>query len=90
MTRRIFAFIVTLIARLRIIFDRLSDRLLPFLDRFLGCSLPLFRVRGILLTIHFTFFLLLAYVGYEGWKLGAWEAAVIQTLVFLAAFTCVV
>lgn len=56
----------------------------------LGWSISLFRVRGIQLAVHASFFLLLAYAGWEGWRdargLGlAWNLA---TLV--ALFICVV
>ncbi len=49
---------------------------------------------GIRLAIHSTFFLLLAYAGYEGWLLGvaenaAWESALINVAIVIAMFTCV-
>lgn len=58
-------------------------------------SLPLFRVRGIQLAIHFSFFLLLGYAAYEGWEMGAadgeaWSAALVSTGALLAMFTCVI
>jgi len=56
----------------------------------LGWSINLFRIRGIQLSLHFSFLLLLAYAGYEGWQ-DAGSAGVfwgIATL--LAFFTCVV
>lgn len=56
----------------------------------LGWSLNLFRVRGIQLAVHFTFFLLLAFVGYEGWALDGWTGFVVNVLTLLALFTCVV
>lgn len=57
-------------------------------------SLPLFRIRGIQLAVHWTFFLLLAYTGYEGWLLGTddglgWESALINVAIVVAMFTCV-
>jgi Zn-dependent protease len=56
----------------------------------LGWSINLFRVRGIMISMHYSFLLLLAYVCYEGWQDGGaaglwWSAAV-----FLAIFICVV
>lgn len=52
------------------------------------------RIRGIQLAVHVSFFLLLAYVGYEGWTAGAaegaaWETALVSVGVLLAMFTCV-
>src|ERR1700733_11281440 len=56
----------------------------------LGWSINLFRIRGIMISLHFSFLLLLAYVCDEGWKAagvpGLWWSAAI----FLAIFTCVV
>lgn len=50
----------------------------------------MFRIRGIMISLHFSFPLLLAYVCEEGWKKagipGLWWSATI----FLAVFTCVV
>ncbi len=55
-----------------------------------GWSINLFRIRGIMISLHFSFPLLLAYVCEEGWKKagipGLWWSATI----FLAVFTCVV
>lgn len=70
---------------------------LPGIARFASIfswSLPLFRVRGIQLAVHSTFFLLLAYAGYEGWMLGVaddagWESALINIAIVIAMFTCV-
>lgn len=50
----------------------------------------LFRVRGIQLAVHFSFFLLLAYAGYEGWKMGGWLAAMAQVMTLIVLFACVV
>lgn len=50
----------------------------------------LFRVRGIQLAVHFSFFLLLAFVGYEGWGAGEWEGVIVNILTLLVLFTCVV
>lgn len=56
----------------------------------LGWSFNLFRIRGIQLSVHFSFLLLLAYVAHEGWaqdgQAGLWWS--VATL--LAFFTCVV
>ncbi len=57
----------------------------------LGWSINLFRVFGIQLAVHGSFLLLLAYAGYEGWKVGGgviglfWNVALI-----LSFFVCVV
>jgi len=56
----------------------------------LGWSINLFRIRGIQLSLHFSFLLLLAYVAGEGWNEGAWPGVVWNTATFLAFFTCVV
>jgi Zn-dependent protease len=56
----------------------------------LGWSINLFRIRGIMISMHFSFLLLLAYVCDQGWTEagvpGLWWSAAI----FLAVFTCVV
>jgi Zn-dependent protease len=56
----------------------------------LGWSINLFRIRGIMISLHFSFLLLLAYVCNQGWGMagvpGIWWSAAI----FLAMFTCVV
>jgi Zn-dependent protease len=63
----------------------------------LGWSLNLFRVRGIQLSVHWSFFLLLTWVAYEGWVLGAeadpgsaWLGMAWYVSVFVAFFGCVV
>lgn len=57
----------------------------------LGWSINLFRVRGIQLSVHASFFLLLAWVGYEGWQLDhQWLGIVWSVGIFLAFFGCVV
>lgn len=63
----------------------------------LAWSLNLFRVRGIQLAVHFSFFLLLAFVAWEGWQgdpamgnPGGWEGVFWHVVVLLAFFTCVV
>lgn len=57
----------------------------------------LFRVRGIQLAVHFSFFILLAYVGWEGWQgdpqedvARGWEGMFWNIVMLLAFFTCVV
>jgi Zn-dependent protease len=57
----------------------------------------LFRVRGILLSVHFTFFLLLAVVAWDGWQglpeegvAGGWGGMAANVAILLAFFTCVV
>jgi Zn-dependent protease len=68
----------------------------------LGWSLNLFRVRGIQLAVHFSFFLLLAFVGWEGAKSypnpanpseligGGWMGVAINVAVVILFFGCVV
>lgn len=63
----------------------------------LGWSMNLFRVRGILLSVHFSFFLLLTFVGYQGWLgdpeaqiTGGWPGLFWNVVVLLTFFTCVV
>ncbi len=63
----------------------------------LGWSMNLFRVRGILLSVHFSFFLLLTFVGYQGWLgdpeaqvTGGWPGLFWNVAVLLTFFTCVV
>jgi Zn-dependent protease len=60
------------------------------LEAMLGWSINLFRIRGIRLSLHFSFLLMLAYVCQEGWQeagmTGLWWSAG----TFLAFFTCVV
>jgi Zn-dependent protease len=50
----------------------------------------LFRVRGIQLAVHGSFFLLLAYVAYEGWRDGGWPAVGLNVAITLVFFGCVV
>ena len=50
----------------------------------------LFRVRGIMLAVHFSFFLLLAVYAFTGWADGGTAAAFQYAGVLLACFTCVV
>jgi Zn-dependent protease len=56
----------------------------------LGWSLNLFRVRGILLAIHFSFFLLLAANAYSGWIDGGVAGLLWDTAILIAFFVCVV
>jgi Zn-dependent protease len=57
----------------------------------LGWSINLFRVRGIQLAVHFSFFLLLTYVAVVGWSDGGGlHGAVEAAGILLACFTCVV
>jgi len=50
----------------------------------------LFRVRGIQLAVHGSFFLLLAWIAYEGWQLGGWPTLFWCVGILLAFFVCVV
>jgi Zn-dependent protease len=56
----------------------------------LGWSMSLFRVRGILLQVHVSFFLLLAYVAQRGWADGGWPGLLWSSATLLAFFTCVI
>lgn len=56
----------------------------------LGWSINLFRIRGIQLAVHASFFLLLAYAAYEGWAAGGWEQLLWSTGILIAFFVCVV
>jgi Zn-dependent protease len=56
----------------------------------LGWSLNLFRVRGILLSIHFSFFILLAVNAFDGWADSGWLGAAWSTAALLAFFVCVI
>jgi Zn-dependent protease len=56
----------------------------------LGWSINLFRVRGILISLHFSFLLLLAYVCDEGWKAAGAPGLWWSGAMFLALFACVV
>lgn len=56
----------------------------------LGWSINLFRVRGIQLAVHASFFLLLAYVGYDGWRDGHGAGLVWNLAAVVALFVCVV
>jgi len=50
----------------------------------------LFRVRGIQLAVHFSFFLLLAFVAQEGWQEDGWPGLLMSAGILIAFFTCVV
>jgi len=50
----------------------------------------LFRVRGILLAVHFSFFLMLGVVGWFGWQEGAGVGLWWSVVTLLMFFTCVV
>ncbi len=50
----------------------------------------LFRVAGIPLAVHFTFFLLLAYVAQYGWSEGGWAGVGWNVGMLLVFFACVV
>jgi Zn-dependent protease len=63
----------------------------------LGWSLKLFRIRGIQLAIHSSFFLLLAYVAAIGYQpnvaegnVGGWTGVAWNITILIAFFTCVV
>lgn len=54
-------------------------------------SIRLFRIRGIQLSAHFSFLLLLAYVGWLGWQDGGrWTGLIESVVALLVFFTCVV
>src|SRR5687768_13098120 len=56
----------------------------------LGWSMNLFRVRGIQLAAHFSFFLLLALNAYLGWEEAGRSGMIWQTAAIIAFFACVV
>ena len=60
------------------------------LDSMLGWSINLFRIRGIRISLHFSFLLLLAYVCNEGWLADGMQGLLWSAGTFLAFFTCVV
>lgn len=63
---------------------------LPLLDAMLGWSMNLFRIRGIQLQLHFTFFFLLAFVAQDGWAEAGWAGLFWNCATLLTFFTCVV
>jgi Zn-dependent protease len=50
----------------------------------------LFRIRGIQLQLHFTFFLLIAFIAQDGWTEGRWAGLLWSVATVLAFFACVV
>jgi Zn-dependent protease len=56
----------------------------------LGWSINLFRIRGIQLSLHFSFLLLLAYAANEGWSDGGWVQMLWSVGILVAFFACVV
>lgn len=56
----------------------------------LGWSINLFRIRGIQLSLHASFLLLLAYVAWEGWSTDRGSGLVWSVAYMLLLFTCVV
>lgn len=56
----------------------------------LGWSLNLFRIRGIQLAVHGSFFLLLAWVANDGWKDQELTGLIWSVIALLAFFGCVV
>lgn len=56
----------------------------------LGWSINLFRIFGIQLAVHGTFFLLLAYAGYEGWRSDGTAGLLWHVLLTSCFFVCVV
>jgi Zn-dependent protease len=55
-----------------------------------GWSINLFRVRGIMISLHFTFFLLLAWVAYSGWQEDGVPGLLWSAGFLVAIFICVV
>jgi Zn-dependent protease len=60
------------------------------LGHMLAWSMNLFRIRGIQLAVHFSFFLLLAYVGFEGWQEDGPNGLGWNLITVVAFFSCVV
>ncbi len=56
----------------------------------LGWSINLFRIRGIQLAVHASFFLLLAYAAWEGWRFGGTTGAAWRVSLVVLFFACVV
>lgn len=56
----------------------------------LGWSINLFRIRGIQLAVHASFFLLLAWAAYDGWREDGAPGLQWSVIALLAFFTCVV
>jgi Zn-dependent protease len=55
-----------------------------------GWSINLFRIRGIQLAVHGSFFLLLAYVAFKAWPEGHWLGLLLNVAMILLFFVCVV
>ena len=55
----------------------------------LGWSMNLFRIRGIQLSVHASFILMLAYVAWEGWSSAGWLGSVWTVGYMLTLFACV-
>jgi Zn-dependent protease len=55
-----------------------------------GWSINLFRIRGIQLAVHASFFLLLAYVAVKAWPVGGVPGLLLNVAMVLAFFVCVV
>lgn len=53
-------------------------------------SINLFRIRGIQLSLHASFLLLLAYVAWEGWATDGWLGLGWSVAYVLLLFTCVI
>ncbi len=49
----------------------------------------LFRIRGIQLSVHVSFLILLAYVAWEGWSAASWRGALWMICYMFALFACV-
>jgi Zn-dependent protease len=59
----------------------------------LGWSINLFRVFGIRLAVHFTFFILVAYAAWAGWAdnpKDPWMGMALDVALILLLFTCIV
>ncbi len=56
----------------------------------LGWSINLFRIRGITLAIHVSFFALLGYIAWEGWLEAGLEGAAWSVAILGTFFSCVV
>ena len=50
----------------------------------------MFRVSGIQLAVHWTFLLLLAYAGWDGWQDGRWAGVGASLLLIVLFFVCVI
>ena len=62
----------------------------PLLLRMLGWSMNLFRIRGIQLAVHFSFFLLLAVNAFDGWADAGWPGLIWSSALLITFFACVV